>query len=340
VNQPPDWTAHTPPTRSGENQARSGKNYGLSGRSARWRRPPGVAEGTWDYVTDRSIADHYDAFVADTPLCRVDEAILQEILPQRKKDPKPSLESLEVERNPVVFDFGCGTGRAAFPLADRGYRVVAVDLSQRMLQVVNEKWRHRNSNSDSSVLPITNQSTRPIQTLRANLVQLDCIAENVADYGICLFSTLGMIQGSDHRSAFLRHAHRIIRPGGGFLIHVHHRWAALREYGGVRSLFRSFIQSLAQRKSEFGDTVYAYRGLEKMFMHRFSKYELIADLKKSGWQVEKVWRISIDGSTFAKRFAIPGGYIIHAKSGKPTADSDLRPIAAPLINASECNPTH
>ncbi|MGC6442044.1 MAG: class I SAM-dependent methyltransferase [Rubripirellula sp.] len=291
MNQPPNWPSKNPP-------ARSGKNYGLSGSVARWRRPIGVAEGTWDYVTDRSIADHYDAFVADTPLCRVDESILREIHPEIKKDSAQASEAADSTQKPLIFDFGCGTGRAAFPLALRGYEVLGIDLSQEMLRVIQAKQ--------------SAPCSPKIGTLRANLVQLECLASDTADHGICLFSTLGMIQNRRHRRTFLRHANRIIKPGGGLLIHVHNRWAALREYRGIRALLKSWLNATREKDSEFGDTCYAYRGLEKMFMHRFSKRELRADLDATGWDVNRQWRISIDGSSMAHPAAIAGGFFIHA----------------------------
>ena len=360
MNQPPHQTEDF-------RSSRSGKNYGFCGQTASWRRPDGVAEGTWDYVTDRSIADHYDAFVADTPLCGLDAAILRKIFPPQKKDLGQAPKSAHAPRNPTIFDFGCGTGRAAFPLANRGYRVVAIDLSQPMLEVVQQKWaQHRladapsnkiesreggfglardqseagennearrlspedgkkvlNPQEPSNHLDTPEQNAKnaqhqapvvSLETLRANLVQLDCIADHSADHGICLFSTIGMIQGRKNRNAFLQHAHRIIRPGGSFLVHVHHRWAALREYGGTSSLLKSLWASWHHEGNEFGDRTYRSRGLEKMFMHRFAKNEILSDLQATGWQIGEIWRISIDGSGEAHRFGIPGGYLIHATS--------------------------
>ena len=332
MNQPPDRTESAGPTRSG-------KNYGFSGQTASWRRPNGVAEGTWDYVTDRSIARHYDAFVADTPLCRVDEAILRKIFPPQKKDRNLDPQFSESTSKPVIVDFGCGTGRAAFPLARSGYRVVAIDLSQAMLETLQEKSRPNDitdpldspeitarqvfntsfdSTPESSELRNgeSPENLSSILPLRANLVQLNCIADDSADHGICLFSTMGMIQGRQNRGEFIRHAHRIIRPGGSFIVHVHHRWAALREHGGLSSLLKSGLQSWSQNAHEFGDQVYAYRGLEKMFMHRFAKGELLSDLRVAGWKVQKLWRIAIDGSSEAHRFGIPGGYIVQVTSSK------------------------
>lgn len=257
--------------------------------------------------------------MADTPLCRLDEAILREVLPEvkdaPKKDPRDpdwkvispnpqrlteqeKIDERSIER-PTVLDFGCGSGRAALPLAQRGYQLVGIDLSRRMLQILSAK---------------ADEEGLSVQPLQANLVQLDCLAENSADHGICLFSTLGMIQGRSNRQTMLKHANRIIRPGGSLLLHVHNRWAALREHRGISGLLRSKINSFIEQDADFGDSTYRYRGLEKMFMHRYSKRELLGDLKKSGWNVSQIWPVSIDGSAIAAKWEIPGGFLCHASS--------------------------
>lgn len=151
-----------------------------------------------------------------------------------------------------------------------------------------------------------------IHPVQANLVELNCFADNSADHAICLFSTLGMIQGRANRRAMLRHVARIVRPGGSFIVHVHNRWAALRERHGVWSLASSFWRSLRDTDVEFGDATYAYRGLENMFMHRFSKGELLRDLEESAWIIDTVSPVSIDGSRIDQKAKIPGGYIVVA----------------------------
>ena len=255
-----------------------------------WRRPRGVAPGTWEYVNERTIADHYDAFVADTPLCDLDQQIIAEQLPGPRRE------------SAVVLDLGCGTGRTAIPLASRGYHVVGVDLSRFMLDAMLAK---ANQHGDLR---------ERIHAVQANLVDLDGLASDSADHAICMFSTLGMIQGSVNRRRFLTHVARIVRPGGTFIVHVHNRWAALREAGGLRALASSWWQALRNKDCEFGDSRYAYRGLEKMFMHRFARHELSHDLTHSHWQIESLLNVSIDATGLLRSNTVAGGFIAIAKN--------------------------
>lgn len=253
-----------------------------------WRRPRGVAPGTWEYVHQRSIADHYDAFVADTPLCGLDQQMLQESLPGPNRP-----------RSEVVIDLGCGSGRTALPLAERGYDVIGVDLSRAMLEIMNGKFR----------AGCTAGTIFPVQ---ANLVELGCFAEQSVDHAVCLFSTIGMIHGRSNRRSMLNTLFKLVRPGGTFILHVHHRWAALREHEGIRQLARSWWNAIRDRNSEFGDCTYAYRGLQSMFMHRFSKRELKQDLRATGWTLGRIDPISIDGSQINRKTVLPGGFVFHA----------------------------
>ena len=195
-------------------------------------------------------------------------------------------------------DFGCGTGRVVPLLHQLGASILAVDLSQAMLREVRQKF------VDSTPMAPSPQ----VSLVRANLVELEGFADDIVDHGVCLFATLGMIRGRENRRRFLAHARRLIRPGGRLLLHVHHRWAGLIERGGWRAMCRSAIA----RDMELGDAVYAYRGIGEMFMHRFGKRELIADLRASGWQTVEVSRIGITGESIARPWQPAGGFLVAA----------------------------
>lgn len=279
-----------PPSISDRNNLMSASSPQRPDQTA-WRRPAGVSVGTWRYAHEGSIADHYDNFVANTPLCRIDLRRVREVFPASDHDSKKS----DASEKEWVLDLGCGTGRASEQLDAAGYRVVAIDLSRPMLkQVAQRKLAH--------VLP-----------LQANLVQLDCLADDVAAGAVCLFSTLGMIQGRDNRRQVLTHVRRIVRSGGKFLLHVHHRYAAITHPAGRRQLAVSRWRSLVQKDVEFGDAVYPYRGLPDMFLHQFSKNELLADLKSCGWAIEDWSRLSLDGSRLIGKRGVAGGFLVTAE---------------------------
>ena len=267
-------------------------------RPPEWRRPPGVAPGTWQYVNQRSIADHYDDFVADTPLCELDNRIIHQTFPAFANNATDAQRA----NPPTVLDLGCGTGRTAIPLSKLGYEVIGVDLSRPMLDQLIAKTRE--------------QKSANIQAVQANLVCLDCFADNSVDHAVCMFSTLGMIQSRTNRRAMLRHASRIVRPGGTLVAHVHHRWAGLHERGGWAKLVSSFFKSLLNRGYEFGDATYEYRGVEKMFMHRFSRRELLQDFGQSGWDVESIQNVSLDGASITKSLFRAGGFMITAHASQ------------------------
>jgi SAM-dependent methyltransferase len=265
-----------------------------------WRRPVGVAEGTWHYVNQRSIADHYDDFVADTPLCTLDQKIVQATFPGRLDDSGQS-----------IVDLGCGTGRTVLPLSRRGYHLLAVDLSEAMLQrLVTKRDAQNVANGDVA------NGSGTVQPMRANLVQLQCIAENSLDHAVCLFSTLGMVAGRRNRETVLQHVSRIVRPGGRFVLHVHHRYSAVHEPGGLRKLSQSWWNSITRSDADFGDSVYQYRGLDEMFMHRFSRRELKAILTSTHWQIDELYFVSLDGASVTKSLFSAGGFIVVATNAK------------------------
>jgi SAM-dependent methyltransferase len=222
-----------------------------------WQLPPGVTRGLWDYTSAEHIAWDYDEYFAYNRLFEFDEEILKRHFRQ------PGL----------VVDLGCGTGRALVPLVRLGHRGVAVDLSIEMLSVVSEKARIERL---------------PINCIRANLVELDCLGDSVADYAICLFSTLGMIRGSDNRQRTIKHIRRILKPDGIFILHVHNFWYNLFDPGGPWWVLKSLILAPFKRGFDLGDKYFDYRGIPKMFLHVFRRSELVRLLKQGGFRIREL----------------------------------------------------
>lgn len=279
MNQPPQ-------------NATSHATSSASHRRPAWRLPAGVAPGTWEYTRQESIASGYQDFLAQTPLIGLDTQLtLRELPPAAEK------------RQTRVVDLGCGDGRTMRSLWQAGYDVLGVDLSEPMLRRViageyGAEFRSR--------------------LIRANLVELGCIADGSADHAVCLFSTIGMIRGRKFRQQFIRHVARLVRPGGTFVLHVHNRNSAWLDRPSSRAWLQSAWASLRTKEHELGDRVYAYRGLADMFLHTYSLGELRHDLQQGGWRIEKILPLAANSDSELKRPGIlpglrAGGFFAIAK---------------------------
>jgi SAM-dependent methyltransferase len=221
-----------------------------------WKLPSGVTRGLWEYVHSRPVAFDYDAYFAENQLFEFDQQVIA------RHFRKPG----------VVADLGCGTGRALVPLCRRGFPGVAIDLSENMLAVVREK---------------AGREDLPITCVHANLVELD-LPDDAVDYALCLFSTLGMIHGRANRQRVLEHVRRVLKPGGVFILHVHNYWWNLYDPGGPWWLISNYLRAKLLRDIEPGDKFFHYRGVQNMFLHVFTRRELMTSLRRAGFQVREM----------------------------------------------------
>ena len=226
---------------------------------ANWQLPEGVSAGNWDYIRSSQIGDKYEQFLKNDPLATADGAFLTHKLPGVVAG---------LPQRPVVVDYGCGNGRTLFPIVGRGYRGVGIDLSQAMLRACQQS---------NQVAGLQNR----FALVQANLVQLNFLEENWADYGLCMFSTLGMIQSHACRRAFLQHVRRHLKPEGRFFVHAHRLWFQLRHPGGWKWLVGN-AWAAVKGQVEFGDRTAKYRGVRDVMIHSFRKRELMSLLKASG----------------------------------------------------------
>lgn len=217
----------------------------------------------WQYAHSDQIAGQYDDFFAENRLFEFDEQIL----------------ARHFARSGLVADLGCGTGRTVLPLARRGFRCLAIDLSLPMLRLVGRKAR---------------EYGLAVHRLRANLVELDCLRDECLDYAVCLFSTLGMVRGRASRQRLLEHACRALKPGGLFVVHVHNFWFRLFDADGRRWLAGHLVRTLVSREIERGDRFFDYRGIPNMYLHTFSQRELLRALRSAGFRLVELIPLAVD----------------------------------------------
>lgn len=98
-----------------------------------------------------------------------------------------------------VLDLGCGTGRHAIPLCERGYEVTGLDRSAAMLTRARES-------AEKKKLP------QPIAFHQADIQTMSI--EPRCDVALIMFNVLGYIVGNDELLAALRRIRRRVRPGG------------------------------------------------------------------------------------------------------------------------------
>ncbi|MEM9187170.1 MAG: class I SAM-dependent methyltransferase [Planctomycetota bacterium] len=242
-----------------------------------WKLPPGVPRGVMDYAESCAIAEDYDDYHALNPLFEFEEQVL----------------AREFQPPGRVADLGCGTGRALLPLLRSGHTGLAVDLSDKMLDVVREK---------------TELAGLAVECLRANLVELEGIADQSCHYAMCLFSTLGMIRGRANRRRALGHMSRILRPGGKLVLHVHNFWFNLRDghsqWGGPWWVAKNLLRKPGGGL-EPGDKFFPYRGVPNFFLHVFRAGELRADLRSADLRVTRWIPLEV-----RRRHALPAPWFL------------------------------
>jgi SAM-dependent methyltransferase len=229
---------------------------------ADWQLPPGVPRGLWDYLHDPEVARRYDDNLAGCPLLAVDLSFAQR----------------HFDRPGRLIDLGCGTGRLLIPFARRGYWVLGVDLSDEMLRVAGAKAA---------------AAGVEVHRLRANLVELDGLADRSFDYAACLFSTLGMVAGADHRRRALGHVFRLLRPGGKFVLHVHNRWFLFWDRQARSWLLKDGLRSLFGGSAGGDKVMPVHQGLAGLMLHLFTRREAVRLLKGAGFRILEVCPLSL-----------------------------------------------
>ncbi len=243
-----------------------------------WQLPRGVSSGTWDYLAEPTIATEYDAFHGDHPLMQLDVALVAEQLSALAARRGCSTSDL------LLADFGCGTARVARHLQSANCRTLNVDLSAHMLTTAAVDLRGNQQFDERAAL------------VRSNLVELDWLGDGVLDMSVCLFSSIGMIRGRQHRITFLRHVRRTLKADGVFILHVHNRGHSWLDPQGPGWLMKTWLKSRLRQGWEYGDRVYVYRGLPQMFLHIYSRRELAAELRAAGFEHFNLHPINLQGS--------------------------------------------
>ena len=107
---------------------------------------------------------------------------------------------LKLQRTEVILDVGCGNGRHAIEMANRGYRVVGIDIAEAYLREAQQEAER----SEASV---------EFRLQRASKI----VEQAYYDVVIAINHTLGFMDDTELAAQFERFAYAL-RPGGKLLL--------------------------------------------------------------------------------------------------------------------------
>ncbi len=101
----------------------------------------------------------------------------------------------------LAVDLGCGSGFQSLPLAESGYRVLAVDLCETLLAELRKR-----------------AGSLPIESVRDDLTRFPRHLNEKAALIVCMGDTLTHLPSADEVSALVRDAARNLAPGGRLVL--------------------------------------------------------------------------------------------------------------------------
>jgi SAM-dependent methyltransferase len=151
----------------------------------------------------------------------------------------------------VVLEIGCGTGTETLLLAQRGLKILAVDISPKMLEVLTRKAR--NAGVSDLIVPIHTRT----YSLKEKLDRLGYDSIDGA------YSTYGAINTEPRLDQLFQDLHSLIRPEGHLVLGVWNKYCLYEMLGYFLKLrpsmaFARLKNPVPVGKSRFCITSYAY----------------------------------------------------------------------------------
>ncbi|HOJ20926.1 MAG TPA: class I SAM-dependent methyltransferase [Armatimonadota bacterium] len=152
------------------------------------------------------VAAAYDALMSGVPYKRWVDYI-EKLLRRLRASPR------------TVLDIACGTGNVTFALADRGYQVAGVDISEPMLSVAREKAR---------------QQGRDIPFMHGDMRTLSL--PDRYDLAVCLYDSINYLLTLEDVTQAFASVHRVLHPGGLYIFDVNTIYALRADLFTQRNL--------------------------------------------------------------------------------------------------------
>jgi ubiquinone/menaquinone biosynthesis C-methylase UbiE len=178
--------------------------------------------------------------------------------------------------NSRILDIGCGSGRATIVLKERGFDVIGVDLTPKMIDTARKTALNKGINID-------------YRTGDATGLEFE---DNLFDGAI--FANNGWVQipGHANRQKALEEIHRILKPGSYFILTAHERYySGFYLFLWIKLWLKFYILKplgFKIREIDFGDWFFQRNYLENgqkrlQFIHFTSQKEMEEMIGKAGF---------------------------------------------------------
>lgn len=184
----------------------------------------------------------------------------------------------KLSKKSIVLDIACGNGRHLIPCAKKCKKVIGLDISIKMLEIVREKTIKENI---------------------SNICLIHSTAENIpikdsSIDSVLYVAALHNIYGKKNRIRSLKEIRRILKKDSEAIISVWSRFA--NEY---KKCFQ--YKNLNNKKIENGDKHIYWRkdGLNiPRFYHLYGKKEFFNDLIEAGFNIKKIKGVKIKSEKY------------------------------------------
>lgn len=193
-------------------------------------------------------------------------------------------ECLSGIADPSIIEIGAGTGRYSVTLAKQSYKVTAIDLVQKNIDVMRSKL----------------DGTEDINVMQGNAIDLSCIKDDTFDLTMLLGPMYHLYTKEDKLRA-LSEAVRVTRPGGHILVAY-----CMNESTVIQYIFGMANPPKTSGEEMFDKVTKDWRCMsleEELF--EMTRTEEIAELD-SHLPVERIKLIATDGATNYNRHVVDG----------------------------------